>query len=247
MTVCRCKSCGARQVTRSRFEVECGECGGELVEEDAYDPEPEELRCMSCAYVVEGGGSTDERDEDYAGGLTVDDPCPRCNKTTLVPRSVALARGNRAAAVLQEPEFSLARAAAERILEDHWTGEMPVDVWKIAAQLGLRVVTGDFVHQGRLEDGVIKVPASESRTAQRFAIAHEIGHHVLRHRVNEDKIEAEANAFASELIMPRQRLRRAVEAGLTLPKLRAHFDVSRDAVVYALEGARLLSKVKAEN
>lgn len=244
MSVCRCRVCGARQVTRSRFELECAECGGELVEEDAYDPEPEELRCMNCAYVVPGAGLGDEIDDDYTGGLTVEDSCPRCGKQMLVSRSEAARRGRSAGAVRAEPEYGLARRAAERLRDDHWTGEMPVDVWKIAKKLGLRIEVRDARHEGRLTEGVISVPAAESRTAQRFAIAHELGHHELRHRVNDDKIEAEASAFASELLIPRGRLRRAVDAGLDLSALRRLFDVSRDAIIYALEDARLLSKVK---
>ena len=244
MTVCRCRVCGARQVLRSRFELECNECGGELIEEDAYDPEPEELRCATCGYVVSGAGLESERDDDYSGGFTVDDLCPRCEQPTLVPRSATARAAGGVAAVLAEPEFALARRIAGRLLEGHWTGEMPVDVWKIAGSLGLEIVVGEFGHQGRLEGRVIKIPASESRTAQRFAIAHEIGHHELRHQVNDNKIEAEANAFASELLIPRHRLHRAVEAGLNLHRLRALFDVSRDAIVYALEDERLLTKVK---
>jgi hypothetical protein len=250
VTVCRCRVCGARQVTRSRFELECVECGGDLVEEDSYDPEPEELRCMSCAYIVAAAGfdapddESDERDDEYAGGLTVEDACPRCGKKTLVPRSQVARRGQTANAVRVEPEFGLARRAAEGLLENQWTGETPVDVWKIAEKLGLRIEARHTRHEGRITEGVISVPAGESRTAQRFAIAHELGHRELRHQVNEDKIEAEAHAFASELLIPRNRLRRAVEAGLTLRALREHFDVSHQAITIALEDARLLSKVK---
>ena len=77
----------------------------------------------------------------------------------------------------------------------------------------------------------------------RFSIAHEIAHHELRHRTREDKFETEANVLASELLIPRHRLRRAVDAGLNVQQLREQFEVSRDAVVYALEDANLLSRV----
>jgi hypothetical protein len=243
MTVSRCRACGARVVTRSQFELDCSECGAEegLVAEDAYDPDPEELRCSRCGYVVEGGGSAGERDEHYAGALTVDDPCPRC-RGELVPKT---ARDGPSSVVRQQPESTLARAAARRLLEDRWTGEMPVDVDRIAHAVGLRVRRGPFRHQGMLKNGVIEVPEGEARTAQRFAIAHEIGHHELKHRVPEAKIEAEANAFASELLLPRHRLKRAVDAGLDLIELRDLFQVSREALHWALADARLLNKVKS--
>jgi hypothetical protein len=231
--------------TRSPFEIDCSECGAEeaLVPEDTYDPEPSELRCSRCGYDVEGGGTGgDEHDEDYAGRLTVDDPCPRC-RGVLVPRGES--RPRTAAAVREQPEFALARAAAGRLLEEHWTGEMPVDVKRLARAVGLTVRGGYFAHEGRITDDVIEVPEQASRTAQRFAIAHEIGHRWLRHQVAEDKIEPEANAFASELLIPRPRLKRAVDAGLTVDELRRLFDVSREALHWALEDARLLGRVKA--
>jgi hypothetical protein len=240
MPVCRCRVCGEKQVTRSVFEVDCDACGAEegLVVEDAYDPEPEALRCSSCGYEVEGGG-LGEYGEDYAGALSVDDPCPRC-RGVLVPK----AAWRRATGTATErPEYALARAAASDLLEDHWTGEMPVDVDKVARALGLHVRRGPFNHQGLLKEGVIEVPESEAATAQRFAIAHELGHHQLRHRVPEERIEAEANAFASELLMPRHRLKRAVDVGLTLGELQAHFAVSSQALHWALQQERLLDKV----
>jgi hypothetical protein len=240
MTVCRCRVCGEKQITRSVFEVDCDACGAEeaLVAEDAYDPEPEELRCSSCGWEVAGGGLGDYGN-DYAGALSVDDPCPRC-RGVLVPK--AAWRGSTGAA-LEQPEYALARAAARDLLDDHWTGEMPVDLDKLAHALGLHVRRGPFNHQGLLKDGVIEVPETEAATAQRFAVAHELGHHQLRHRVPEERIEAEANAFASELLMPRHRLKRAVEVGLSLGQLRAHFAVSGQALHWALEQERLLDQV----
>jgi hypothetical protein len=240
MAVCRCRVCGEKQVTRSVFEVDCDACGAEeaLVAEDAYDPEPEELRCSSCGFEVAGGG-LGEYGEDYAGALSVDDPCPRC-RGVLVPKATWR---RPTGSVTGQPEYALARAAARELLEDHWTGEMPVDVDKLARALGLHVRRGPFNHQGLLKDGVIEVPETEAATAQRFAIAHELGHHQLRHRVPEERIEAEANAFASELLMPRHRLKRAVEVGLSLGQLRAHFAVSGQALHWALDQERLLDQV----
>src|SRR4051794_19403815 len=135
MAVCRCRECGAQIVIRSQFEVDCTDCGAEdaLVAEDAYDPDPEELRCSRCAYVVEGGGTDDEHDADYAGALSVDDPCPRCG-SDLVPRG---SWRPTATTVREQPESGLARGAALRLLHDHWTGEMPVDVERIAHAVGL--------------------------------------------------------------------------------------------------------------
>ena len=244
MAVCFCRECGARVPIRSEFErFFCPECGAEdsLEASDAYDDEPDELVCGNCGYRADGGGGGED-----SGRLTVDDPCPRCGREMLTTRERKRA-GRGARQVRAEPEYSIARAAARRLLEDHWTGELPVDVKRVAKAVGLGVRGGYFAHEGLLVSGkdVIQVPEQESRAAQRFAIAHEIGHRELRHKVNEDKIEPEANVFASELLVPRERLRRAVTvAGYTMAQLCDLFDVSAQVITYALEDAKLLNKVQ---
>jgi Zn-dependent peptidase ImmA (M78 family) len=90
----------------------------------------------------------------------------------------------------------------------------------------------------------VEVPDGEPAVAQRFLIAHELGHWHLRHKVAEGKIEREANAFASELLVPRDELRGAAKARPTLVELRRHFNVSRDVIVYALMDARLINSVR---
>lgn len=245
MTVCVCRSCGHRAVLRSQFEqFFCPECGSEdtLEPEDAYDPEATDLVCAACRYRVDARATGDEAESST---LTPEDPCPRCGHRALGPARAVSRVGVAQREVSTEPEYTLARGAAERVLERYWTGEMPVDVEKVAKAMGLQVVTGGSEHQGRLSGKVIEVPDTEARVAQRFVIAHEIGHHELRHQVPESKIESEANAFASELLVPRARLRRAVEVGLSLRELRQHFDISSEALTYALSSAGLLQKISS--
>ena len=88
----------------------------------------------------------------------------------------------------------------------------------------------------------IEVPAGHPG-AERFVIAHEIGHHVLRHTGGRGKIEPEANAFASELIIPRDELRRQIRQTQYLSQLAPAFQVSRQAMFYAVSSARLASKL----
>jgi len=118
------------------------------------------------------------------------------------------------------------RDVALRLCSKHGTGRPPVDVEKIATQLGA------VIHKNRVEDDVsgfvawkndrpiIGVNARHSSNRQRFTIAHEIGH-ILLHpqmslhidesfavRLRSDKSprgdhdEKEANLFAAELLMP---------------------------------------------
>jgi hypothetical protein len=247
MAVCICAECGARVTTRSAFELDCPECGAEgaLVAEDAYDPEPVTLVCVDCGYEVEGGGrrryDDDEDGEgevDNAGRFSVDDSCPRCDGV-LDPDS------RRGRGVREKPEHRLAKGAAQALLRKHGLTGPQIDVAALAEAEGLKVVHGRFPHQGMLIGDMIEVPIDEPLVAQRFLIAHELGHWHLRHRVADDKIEPEANAFASELLVPRADLSAAVKTRPTLAQLRRHFNVSRDVIVYALMDARLMNSVRA--
>lgn len=247
MTVCVCRNCGHRAVLWSQFEqFFCPECGSEdtLETEDAYDPEAMDLVCAACRYRVDARAAGDE--VESSAPLTPEDPCPRCGHQALGPAHAVATLGGAQRDISIEPDYVLARGAAERVLGRYWTGEMPVDVRKVAKNMGLQVVPAGSGHQGRLSGKLIEAPQNEARVAQRFVIAHEIGHHELRHQVPEAKIESEANAFASELLVPRARLRRAVEVGLSLKELRQLFDVSSEALTYALSSAGLLHKVASK-
>jgi hypothetical protein len=237
MAVCICEECGSRVTTRSKFEVDCPECGATeaLVPEDAYDPEPTELVCVDCGYRVEGGAHGQHDGADYAGRLSVDDPCPRC-EGVLDPDGP---RG-----VREQPEYKLAKRAAEVLIGKHGLRGPQFDVAALAEADGLRIVHGRFPHQGLLVGDTVEVPDDESLVAQRFLIAHELGHWHLRHKLPEAKIEPEANAFASELLVPRDALHAAVASRPTLAELRVHFNVSREVIVYALMDARLIDRVR---
>jgi hypothetical protein len=106
-----------------------------------------------------------------------------------------------------------------------------IDVEGIAAVLGLDVRRGrlpgaDARLVGASDIGIIRLSAKiEHEGAQRFSVAHELGHRQLSHRSasipscapsavhgHVDRgVEAEANAFAAELLMPERLLRRRCE------------------------------------
>src|SRR5687768_7730149 len=115
------------------------------------------------------------------------------------------------------------RQAARSLLDRLGLGEKPVDVEALAGRLGARVVRGGLEGaQARMvSDGrraIIRVSDQVTHAgAQRFSIAHELGHLMLAHgmrrlaelcaggalhREGAGAIEAEANAFAAELLMP---------------------------------------------
>lgn len=110
-------------------------------------------------------------------------------------------------------------------------GEVPVPVEDIAHALGVELVCGELqnalaslIRAG--ERARIRIAEHHDHPGQlRFSIAHELGHYVLRHRstldlcdqqhidkyFNDKQVEAEANAFASELLLPETHVRRRCE------------------------------------
>ena len=143
--------------------------------------------------------------------------------------------------------------------------EWRVDVEAIAHHLNAQVVQErmDRSMSGLLyRDGdqvIIGVNSAHAQQRRRFTIAHEIGHLVLHPgrplvmdhvRVNfrdvnsslaTDRDEIQANAFAAEVLMPRDRVlseaRRLLEAGSEasmVSDLAQGFDVSEQAMEYRL-------------
>lgn len=239
MSVAICRECGATVKLRSRFETACTECGSEDLEtDDAYDPIERELQCEFCGYTVDisTGPHRDWADEDDPTPTSVDDPCPICGRA-LVPSSEARS-------VRDMPEYKVARAAARKLHHDHEIPGPPYAVEKLAADVGLQVKVGSFPHDGMLIGTTIEVPARAAPPVRRFVIAHEIGHHVLRHEGERSKAEPEANAFASELLVPRDQLLHEVDRTASVRAVAATFGVSRQAAVYALMAAKAIGRVR---
>ena len=240
MTRVVCGYCGAPYALASDFELEgeCRECGEDaLIAEDAYDPAPDLLVCVVCRRELAGGPVTQQGDEWYEGRYTVDDACPLCGGQ-LVPRDSAPPLRSR-------PELGLARRVAQKLHREAGVEGPWCDPAVLAKRAGFAVVRGAFAHQGMLVDGeTIEIPESEPWVAQRFAIAHELGHAVLRHQVPEDQVEQEANAFASELLIPRDQLRHAVTAGRGFREMARLFEVSHQALGWALASASLTEQVR---
>ena len=119
---------------------------------------------------------------------------------------------------------------------------IPVDVYGIAPALGLTVKRGSFPRPRPTalynHRGTRCGPAPG-----RFVIAHEIGHHQPPTQALVRKIEPEANAFASELLIPQAELKRRVSAGETMRALARTFDVSLQATFYALRSAKLINRI----
>lgn len=162
------------------------------------------------------------------------------------------------------PSYVRVRRRAEEILERF--NEPPVDLDAVAQALNVEVRRMDLepdisgILYRTPDRRVIVINAKQSSVRQRFSIAHEIGHLLLHRgeavhvdagfRVNlrdprsataEDVEEIEANAFAANLLMPAEWLRRDVEeASLDLADdealavLAHRYQVSSQALAYRL-------------
>lgn len=129
-----------------------------------------------------------------------------------------------------------ARTAAERLLERLGVSSAPVDVDDIAEQLGVKVVYEDLGPEvsallvTRGAASTIGIHRDHPTVRQRFSVAHELGHFVLRHQFERgehvhvdqgrfisersarasaglDPKEVEANQFAAALLMPARLVR----------------------------------------
>lgn len=109
--------------------------------------------------------------------------------------------------------------------------ELPVKVGKIASALGLKVkistlqngISGEIRKEG--DSYIIKVNRHDTKERQRFTIAHEISHYLLHKELIgdgivddalyrsklSDKLEAEANKLAAEILMPWTQIKVKVE------------------------------------
>jgi Zn-dependent peptidase ImmA (M78 family) len=172
--------------------------------------------------------------------------------------------------------IQFARSFAEKLAERYGSKVPPINVERIAKSVGLRLVYADL---GSDVSGLLvtKPPHSyvcihekDVENRQRFTIAHEIGHFMLRHQFETgthvhvdrghfisqrgpqasagiDLKEIEANQFAACLLMPAGILRNKVgELGSTplldrdVSKLAQGFCVSEQAMTIRLTSLGLL-------
>lgn len=153
-----------------------------------------------------------------------------------------------------------ARDAAEQLLAAaRLTGAPPVDVAELARRCGVRVLGFDFA--GMVDGLVAQLPdgpaigldtGQPNEQRRRFTLAHELGHHLLRHSASFHldffdaggsagdapgynwQHERAANEFAANLLMPADLVRRESDRVSAINQLAVAFDVSRQAMAFRL-------------
>lgn len=157
-----------------------------------------------------------------------------------------------------------ARKEAKRLRRRFCTPDFPVDVELIAKSSGIRIehlpLDDDLSGMSFVKDGhkFIIVNKHHHINRRRFTIAHELGHHCLHYdylldNVHIDKTvlrrdqhsatgvdgkEREANAFAAELLMPAQELKKWEKVDIndddTISALAKRLKVSTAALIFRL-------------
>lgn len=138
---------------------------------------------------------------------------------------------------------------ANKAIESVGSIEPPTPLNKIADKIGLKIVPFDFSKNIsailKKDKKIIGVNKNHSPQRQRFSIAHEIGHFLLNHDIQNDfvdnqfdkssSMEREANVFASFLLMPTEWVKNKQKTvGLNIPAFAKDFKVSEQAMTIKL-------------
>lgn len=155
---------------------------------------------------------------------------------------------------------------AKKILEKSSLMRAPIDIFKIANDLRLKLYEENISEPGYLlkdseNEGVIfyKGPSFQHGLAWKFTIAHEIGHWVLErltsagsrsHETTLDNVEIWCNKFASELLVPTELLKNSVgNVPLTYEKfeqIKSLFEVSEDVLINKLYSSLRIQVVRVK-
>lgn len=156
------------------------------------------------------------------------------------------------------------RDTAEALLEAAGITSPPIPICKLVVGCGVQILPWDFEDIDGLvveldAGAVIWVNKSQAKTRQRFTLAHELGHYLLRHvdafhldlggdlspnAIGEHpgydwRAERAANEFAASLLMPAAMVRQASTATIDVGDLALLFKVSSAAMGFRLTTLRI--------
>jgi len=127
-----------------------------------------------------------------------------------------------------KPDFAAVKRLARQVLEENFIIKPPVIGARLAMAYGLEVLESEFkpeyAHIAGFIDfdkNTILINADDSLNRKNFTAAHELGHYLLKHNVengytvllrNPDAmvktpVEQEANSFAANVLVPESFLR----------------------------------------
>jgi Zn-dependent peptidase ImmA (M78 family) len=157
------------------------------------------------------------------------------------------------------------KVAADAVAQSGQEGP-PVDLNLIASRAGVAVRRSVPLPPGMKacydeQRAEIRVRNGLVHIEERFAVAHELGHHFLEHGGQECMaagfaqgvielddpsgdvdVEAEAQAFAGQVLIPREWCRRDMEAGLREPEIAERYDAPRSTAFITVQRYRFRLK-----
>ncbi len=138
--------------------------------------------------------------------------------------------------------LTLARSVLGRLEQVTGHKELPVPIETIASLCGYQVIflttlPAEFSGIVSLDKKLIGINSKHHPRRQRFSMAHELGHILLKHppeaRSTQEEIRRynrESDIFAAELLMPGDDLRAMAAKDCDLSFLRTRYDVSNEAL-----------------
>lgn len=165
--------------------------------------------------------------------------------------------------MIYKPDFKLATNTADIFLLSAGITQFPFSLKKLLKRITLYSISlcsyskakqkygidpsklgsndGETIKRG--DKYIIFYNDNQLKTRQRWTIAHEIGHIVMKHsfeNIDEQlysKMEVEANFFAAQLLIPNQIINIAIERGynITVDFIIQNFNVSEEAAIKKLE------------
>ncbi|VAW45852.1 hypothetical protein MNBD_GAMMA03-26 [hydrothermal vent metagenome] len=146
-----------------------------------------------------------------------------------------------------------------------WKQYADINPSHVAKELGFDVKVAEFkdpnisgivIHKTEPHEKVIYLNQEDSPVRQRFTLAHEIGHIILHHKLEEgedfqqvdyrknnidfDPKEYQANSFAAAFLMPKELVKKAWNELKSVDDFSAVFKVSKQAAAIRLNDLNLL-------
>lgn len=171
-----------------------------------------------------------------------------------------------------EPNYSLARQMARKVLKDYKLTEVPTDLRKIFQSLGLKYMELDDPKD--IDGAILEIDNKPSIAVlnrakpiqrQRFTLAHELAHIFLNHKKRDtydpeaerdmdEKVqkgkppsEIEADVFASEFLIPFDQIKKFEKEINNIEKMAEKFQVSKQAMTLAIMNYWKFSRTKRKS
>lgn len=158
----------------------------------------------------------------------------------------------------KRPNRKKARSIASKLIKDCIISKPPIRLATVLKFLNIHIYKGDptqpflkkisaFID---LEDKLIVYNPEHHVVRQRFSVAHELGHYLMKHSIKNDVFslhskdlrEIEANIFAAELLIPFGWIKKDLKSfNASIPELAGKYWVSEEAMGWRIAKSDVLT------